>query len=80
MQTITLKISGMHCTGCAMSIDGQLEDTDGVKEAKTNFAKQQTEVSFDSKKVTVDQMISIIRGIDKNYDAKVAAGQKDEKN
>lgn len=71
MDTIKLNIFGMHCTSCAMNIDGELEDTEGVKESKTNYAKQQTEVTFDSKKVSVDKIISIIRKIDDNYDAEV---------
>lgn len=54
------KISGMHCTSCAMNIDGQLEDTDGIKQANTNYAKSQTEVEFDEKKITDRKIISII--------------------
>ncbi len=45
------KITGMHCTSCAMNIDGELEDTEGVKESSTNYAKQETEVEFDEKKL-----------------------------
>ncbi len=36
---VIFKIQGMHCTSCAMNIDGELEDTEGIKEAKTNYAK-----------------------------------------
>ena len=54
------KISGMHCTACAMNIDGNLEDTDGIKNANTNYAKSQTEVEFDEKKITDKKIISII--------------------
>lgn len=66
----------MHCTSCAMNIDGELEDTEGVKEAKTNYARQQTEVTFDPEKVTVEKMISIIRKLDESYDAEVANDDK----
>ena len=66
----------MHCTSCAMNIDGELEDTEGVKEAKTNYAKQQTEVTFDPDKVSIEKMISIIRKIEENYDAEVAKNDK----
>lgn len=76
MQTVKLNIFGMHCTSCAMNIDGELEDTEGVKEAKTNYAKQQTQVTFDPEKVSVDKMISIIRKIEENYDAEVAKDDK----
>ena len=54
------KISGMHCTSCAMNIDGELEDKAGIKQANTNFAKSQTEVEFDENKISVEQIIGII--------------------
>lgn len=44
-------IEGMHCTSCAMNIDFDLEDLPGIKTAKTNYAKQQTEVTYDEEKV-----------------------------
>lgn len=56
-----LKISGMHCTSCAFNIDGELEDTDGVKEASTNYAKAVTEVTFDTDKLTSEKIVSIIK-------------------
>lgn len=71
MQKIKLNIMGMHCTSCAMNIDGELEDTEGVKEAKTNYAKQVTEVTFDPEKISVNKIISIIRKIDDQYDAEI---------
>ena len=54
-----LKIKGMHCTACAMNIDFDLEDL-GVKTAKTNYAKQETEVEFDEEKIKLDQVIKQI--------------------
>lgn len=72
MQTIKLNILGMHCTSCAFNIDGELEDTEGVKESKTNYAKQQTEVVFDSEKISVDKLISIIKNLDESYGAEVS--------
>ncbi len=72
MQTVKLNIFGMHCTSCAMNIDGELEDIEGVKEAKTNYAKQVTSVTCDSKKVSIEKLISVIRKVDDNYDAEIA--------
>ena len=60
MKTITLKIIGMHCTSCAINIDFELEDIEGVKEAKTHYAKQQTEITFDNEHVAVEEIIAII--------------------
>ncbi|TXG78661.1 copper chaperone [Candidatus Dojkabacteria bacterium] len=47
MKKIKLDISGMHCSSCAMNIDFDLEDLEGVKTSKTSYAKQVTEVEFD---------------------------------
>lgn len=54
-------IDGMHCTSCAMSIDMDLEDLEGVKEAKTSYAKGETEVEFDEEKVKEEQILEIIQ-------------------
>ncbi len=72
MNKIKLNIFGMHCTSCAMNIDGELEDSEGVKESKTNYAKQVTEVTFDPEVTSVEKLVTIIRGIDDNYDAELA--------
>ena len=60
-QKVTFKINGMHCTACAMNIDGDLEDTEGIQEANTNYARQITEVNFDPAKITPDKIIEIIQ-------------------
>ncbi len=63
MKKIKLKIDGMHCTSCAMNIDGELEDTEGVKQSSTNYAKQSTEVEFDEKKLDEKKVIEIIKSV-----------------
>lgn len=60
---VKFEITGMHCTSCAMNIDGELEDTEGVKESNTNYAKAQTEVTFDTDKLTHEKVISIIKKV-----------------
>ena len=68
LTTLTLQIVGMHCTSCAMNIDFELEDLDGVESSNTNYAKALTIVTFDPKKVTVNKLTDTIRGL--NYDTK----------
>lgn len=63
MKKIKLKIEGMHCTSCAMDIDGELEDTEGIKESNTNYAKSITEINFDLDKITQEKIIEIINKI-----------------
>lgn len=55
------QIQGMHCVGCAMTIDGAVEDLPGVKSATTNYARQVAEVEFDEKKVTEAQIVAAIQ-------------------
>jgi len=61
------RIENMHCTSCAMSIDGTLEDVAGVVEASTSYARSRTEVTFDPAQVSIDVLIAAIR--DAGYDA-----------
>lgn len=63
MKKIILKINGMHCTSCAMNIDGELEDTKGVKESNTNYAKQLTEIEFDPAMLNEEKLIEIVKGV-----------------
>jgi P-type Cu+ transporter len=56
-------ITGMHCTSCAFNIDGELEDTDGVKESSTNFAKAETKVEFDPEKIDEKEIIKLIKKV-----------------
>lgn len=63
IKKILLTINGMHCTSCAMNIDGELEDTEGVKESNTNYVKEETEVSFESDKIDEEKIIKIIKSV-----------------
>ncbi len=56
-----LKIEGMHCTSCAMNIDFDLEDVEGVKSAKTSYAKQECEIEFYEEKVKIDTILLTIK-------------------
>lgn len=56
-----IQIDGMHCNSCALNIDFDLEDLPGVKSAKTNYAKQVTEVEYDQDKITPEQILKQIQ-------------------
>ncbi len=51
----------MHCTSCAMNIDFDLEDLEGIKSAKTSYAKQESEVEFYEGKVRLEKIIETIK-------------------
>lgn len=72
MKTITFQIVGMHCTSCAINIDFELEDIEGVQEARTHYAKQVSVVTFDPSKVKEQNMISAIKQL--GYDVVITTG------
>jgi len=57
------KISGMHCTACTLEVDDVLEETEGIEESNTHYAKAQTEVKFNPEKVNVDKIIKLIKSV-----------------
>jgi len=56
----TFAIAGMHCTSCAMTIDWDLEDLDGVHEARTSYASARTEVTYDPSRVAFETITDTI--------------------
>jgi Cu+-exporting ATPase len=60
MAQIRLHIEGMHCVGCAMTIDGALEDLPGVRSASTNYARQMVDVDYDERIVSEAQLIAAV--------------------
>lgn len=55
------KIDGMHCTSCALTIDMDLEDLEGVKSSRTSYAKQECKVECDPNKITNDLILHTIK-------------------
>lgn len=61
MNKQTLNIEGMHCGGCAMNVEGALEDLTGVRSVKVSLPKQTAEVEFDEKQVNLAQLITAVQ-------------------
>lgn len=56
MQTVTLGISGMTCSGCVRSIGGVLKALDGVAKADVSLEKASAVVDYDPAKLKVGQL------------------------
>lgn len=56
----TFRVSGMHCTSCAINIDGALEDTAGVLSATTSYAKGKVVVEYDPEQIGTSKIIEVI--------------------
>ncbi len=52
-----------------MNIEGELEDTPGVKKVKASFAKSEAEVTFDEALVSPEKIVGIINKL--GYQAEI---------
>ena len=60
MNTITIRICGMHCDGCAERIKAVLEKTAGVREVSVSFALGQAEIRYNPHAVAQGQLAELV--------------------
>ncbi len=60
MNSVTLKVEGMHCGGCAATIQALLETNGGVRKAAVSFKEGEARVLYDPRNVTEEQLIATI--------------------
>lgn len=77
LQTVRLRITGMHCAGCAAIVQKALARVEGVREAGVNFASAGALVTADPALVPMDRLVRVVR--DAGYDVlpEGAAGADD---
>lgn len=66
-QTMTMQVSGMHCSSCSILIDEAVEDLDGVTSSSTSLKRNLTTVTFDGSRCDADQIVATI--VDAGYTA-----------
>ena len=55
MKTV-IRIDGMHCASCAMSVDDTLEAIDGVHRSKTSYARRLVKIDHDPERVNAHRL------------------------
>ncbi len=60
MSTITMKITGMHCDGCAARIKSVLEKDPGVRKASVSYPAGTAEISFRPQSASEPKLVEII--------------------
>jgi len=60
MANLTLSVPDISCNHCKMSIEGAVNDLDGVKSAAVDIAKKSVSVSFDEGALTRDTIVEAI--------------------
>lgn len=61
MKTHTFKIDGMHCDGCARTIEALVSTEPGVRKATVSFETQEARILFDPQVGNEDQLAAAIR-------------------
>jgi copper chaperone CopZ len=60
VQKITYRVEGMHCSNCAMNIEGIEDDLPGIKQVSASYQKGQMLVEFDEAKVSQAQILAAV--------------------
>lgn len=60
MNTVSFKIEGMHCDGCAANIQSLLERNTGVQKAVVSFKEGEARILYDANAVTEEQLVAVI--------------------
>jgi copper chaperone CopZ len=59
-KTVTIRVEGMHCGGCASSVAKALKATQGVEDAQVSYEKGEAVIKYDDQKVTVAKLREVI--------------------
>ncbi len=60
MKSVDLTIQGMHCDGCAMTVEALLKSEPGVKSATISYAKGLARVVFDPATVDLSALVKAV--------------------
>lgn len=61
MKTTTLKITGMHCSGCANTIKALVEKQPGVQMVTVSFEEGQARILYDPKALGEDRLVAVVQ-------------------
>jgi copper chaperone CopZ len=60
MKSVTLKIEGMHCDGCAQTIKALIGSEPGVHAADVSYKDGQARILYDPQTIAEDQLVKVI--------------------
>jgi copper chaperone CopZ len=69
MNRVKLKIAGMHCGHCQMTVENALKGVTGTVDATVFRAEGEAEVDYDASRASPDQYVAAVRAA--GYDASV---------
>ena len=61
VKTVTFKIDGMHCDGCARAIEALVATDPGVRKATVSYDSREARVLFEPDIASEDRLVNLIR-------------------
>ena len=59
-QTVTLRISGLHCSACDDAVESALKKLEGVLTCDSDHQKGTAVVEFDASKISSDALVTTV--------------------
>lgn len=56
MESINLKVNGMHCSGCEARIKNSLESIKGIKKIKASHKRGTVDISYDAGNISLGEI------------------------
>ncbi len=69
MASLSLKITGMHCSHCRVKVEQALQKVAGVHGASVDLDAGSAEVDFDGQKAAPDALVAAVQAV--GYGAEV---------
>lgn len=63
MASVTLKVTGMHCSHCRMKVEQALQKVAGVYGASVDLDGGTAEVDFDGQKAAPDALVAAVKSV-----------------
>jgi len=73
-QRVTIKVTGMFCESCAVTVRAMLKRTDGVQSATVDGKRGEAVVSYDPTKTTPQALVDVINRL--GYKASLPTASK----
>ena len=55
------RVTDMHCTNCAMVLEGIEDDLPGIRQVTASYQKMQMTVEYDERKVSEAQILEAVK-------------------
>jgi copper chaperone CopZ len=57
----SFRVTDMHCTNCAMTIEGIEDDLPGIKQINASYQKKRMTVEYDETRVSEAQILEAVK-------------------